>query len=62
MAIFAWAMDQIHSGAWATPWVVTYEYGGVGTPWEQITDSRFLADHLPKVYDLVHPNGRDTRS
>ncbi|MBN1120687.1 MAG: DUF692 family protein [Anaerolineae bacterium] len=59
---FAWAMDNIHSGVWAAPWVVTYEYGGVGRPWEPLTDANVLGDHLPKMYDLVHPNGRDTRS
>ncbi len=59
MAVFTWAMDNIHSGAWAAPWVATYEYGGVGVPWEQIADAHVLADHLPRMYDLVHLNGKD---
>lgn len=56
--IFTWAMGQIHRGEWAAPWVVAYEYGGVGAPWENLADEHFLGEHLPVMYDLVHPNGR----
>ena len=29
-----WAMAQIGAGRWSRPWIVTFEYGGVGPLWE----------------------------
>jgi len=52
-AFFAWAMEQIHSGNWAQPWVVTFEYGGVGPLFKAITDSSVLAEQVPRLYELV---------
>jgi len=50
---FAWAMEQVHSGAWAKPWVVTFEYGGVGPLFKAITDPRVLTEQIPRLYELV---------
>ncbi len=33
-ALADWAAGQIRSGAWAEPWIVTLEFGGVGPLWE----------------------------
>ena len=33
-ALLDWAANQIRSGAWAEPWIVTLEFGGVGPLWE----------------------------
>jgi len=52
----AWAMDQVHKGSWAQPWIVTLEYGGISPLWEAITDPSVLAVQIPRLYKLV--NGR----
>jgi uncharacterized protein (UPF0276 family) len=52
-AFFEWAMGQVHSGAWARPWVVTFEYGGVSPPWEAITDADALAEQVPRLRAMV---------
>lgn len=49
----AWAMDQIHSGAWATPWVVAFEYGGVGPFWEDLTRAETYLEQLPRMGEIV---------
>jgi uncharacterized protein (UPF0276 family) len=51
--IFSWAMEQVHNGAWAQPWIVTFEYGGVGWLFEAVTDQDVLADQIPRLYALV---------
>lgn len=51
--IFAWAMDQIHRGAWRTPWVVAFEYGGIGGVYEAVTDPAVLTAQVPRMRALV---------
>ena len=54
-----WAMAQVRRGAWSAPWVVTLEYGGVGGPWEAVTDVDVLRSQVPLVYNTVHANDHD---
>ena len=53
----AWAMQNIHSGAWAAPWVVAYEYGGIGGFFEAITDSKILLEQVPKLRSIILRDG-----
>jgi len=46
-------LDQIKSGEWHAPWVVAFEYGGVGGLWELIGDQNVMARQLPRLYDAV---------
>ena len=48
-----WSMEQVHSAAWGQPWVVTFEYGGVGRLFKAITDAGVLAEQIPRLYALV---------
>jgi uncharacterized protein len=50
---FTWAMEQIHSGAWAQPWVVTFEYGGLTGFFKATTDRDVLADQIPRLHTLI---------
>jgi uncharacterized protein (UPF0276 family) len=50
---YAWAMDQVHRPAWGQPWVVTFEYGGIGGVWEMVTDRAVLAEQVPRLRRLV---------
>jgi hypothetical protein len=52
-AFFAWVMDQVHSGAWGQPWVVTFEYGGVGPWFESVTDANALLEQIPRLRALI---------
>lgn len=49
----AWAMGEIHAGRWAAPWVVSYEYGGVGKFWEEMTSAEVYTAQLPRMAELV---------
>ena len=50
---FTWSIEQVHSGLWAKPWVVTFEYGGVGLLYEAVTEIGALADQIPRLHKLV---------
>ncbi len=52
-AFCAWALEQVHRGAWGRPWTVTFEYGGVGGIWEMVTDKAVLGEQVPWLYGLV---------
>lgn len=53
-AFLEWALDQIRAGAWGTPWVVAFEYSGVGGLWEAVTDENVLAEQVPRLYAMIH--------
>jgi uncharacterized protein (UPF0276 family) len=52
-AFYAWALEQVHGGAWGQPWIATLEYGGVGAIWELLTEQSALAEQVPRLYALV---------
>jgi len=51
--LFAWSMEQIHSGMWKRPWVVAFEYGGVSSLHAAITEIDVLANQIPQLYTLI---------
>lgn len=52
-ALCGWAFDQLKSGAWKQPWVVSLEYGGIGALWEALTDEAVLSEQVPRLYELL---------
>ncbi len=49
----AWMMGEVAAGRWASPWVVAFEYGGVGRFWEEVTDRQVYLDQLPRMGAMV---------
>ncbi len=52
-AAFEWALEQIHTGKWAEPWLVTFEYGGMRLPPPWPSEESVLAEQMPRLYDMV---------
>ncbi len=50
---FAWALGQIEAGTWQEPWVLSFEYGGIGLPWEAITVPEALLEQVPRLYEMM---------
>lgn len=50
---FEWAMEQVQAGKWHNPWIVTFEYGGVGALWEAVTDADALRHQVPRLCRAV---------
>ena len=49
----AWAARQIHTGAWAEPWVAAFEVGGVGAFWDDISTEEMYLAQLPRLEQIV---------
>ncbi|MCB2209783.1 DUF692 family protein [bacterium] len=56
--VFEWALQEIHAGHWREPRVVAFEYGGVGDVFVWRTDYDVLKEQVPRLYGMVHANGR----
>ncbi|MFW5692014.1 MAG: DUF692 family multinuclear iron-containing protein [Chloroflexota bacterium] len=52
--LLEWVMSRIGSGEWRAPWVVSFEYGGVGGIWEMIGDRDVMAEQVPRLHSIVH--------
>lgn len=52
-AINEWAIEQIRAGKWAKPWVLAFEYGGIGPLFEYRSESRVIAEQVPRLYRLA---------
>ena len=49
-----WTLRRVHSGEWATPWVMAFEYGGLGPLFEWRSESAVIAAQVPRLYELAH--------
>lgn len=58
--VFDWAMGRIRDGAWATPEIVAFEYGGIGPEFEAVMLREELAAQVPRFYGMVHNDTAST--
>jgi len=50
------AGDNQPSGAWPIPWLMAFEYGGVGEKFAWRSDAAVIAAQVPRLYQLCHSN------
>jgi len=50
--IMEWAAEMMRNGRWASPWVVSLEYGGVGKLFEAVTETAVLTEQVPRLYEI----------
>jgi uncharacterized protein (UPF0276 family) len=48
-----WVLSQIHAGKWNHPWLLAFEYGGVGEPFKWRSNPQVMAEQVPRLYRLV---------
>ncbi len=46
-----WAFRCIQVGAWSKPWLLAFEYGGVGEPFAWRTDPEVISTQVPELYE-----------
>lgn len=51
--LFDQALDDIRAGRWRRPWVVAFEYGGVGPAFRWRSDDGVLAEQVPRLAQAV---------
>jgi len=49
-----WAMERIKVGEWSRPWMVAFEYGGIGEPFKWRSRREVIEEQVPRLYDMVH--------
>ena len=57
-ANFGWVLDHIAVGAWAAPWLVAFEYGGIGPLFEWRSEERVIAEQVPRLVAMVRQANR----
>ncbi len=48
-----WVLQRIRSGEWSNPWMLAFEYGGVGEHFRRRSNPRVIADQVPLLYERV---------
>lgn len=48
-----WVLARVRSGEWAHPWLLAFEYGGVGEKFEWRSDSSVIAAQIPKLWAMT---------
>jgi uncharacterized protein (UPF0276 family) len=51
-----WVLNRIQGGQWGQPWMLVYEYGGVGDKFDWRTDPHIIEEHVPRLYEMAHAN------
>jgi uncharacterized protein (UPF0276 family) len=49
-----WSLGQIQSANWSQPWLLAFEYGGVGKQFEWRTDPKVIRTQVPLIYARVN--------
>ncbi len=50
----AWVLEKIQSGAWSRPWLLAFEYGGVGPEFEWRTDPEVIREQVPQLSEYIN--------
>lgn len=51
--VFDWVLERICLGDWAMPWMLAFEYGGLGEKFAWRSDSAFIAEQVPILYQRL---------
>lgn len=57
-ANFAWVLDHIARGEWAAPWLVAFEYGGIGPIFDWRSEPDVIAAQVPRMVEMVQAANR----
>jgi hypothetical protein len=49
-----WAIDRIRAGDWGKPWMLAFEYGGIGAPFKWRSRAEVIREQTPRLYELAH--------
>ena len=48
-----WVLKHIQSGEWSQPWLLAFEYGGVGEAFTWRSDPAVIADQVPRLMEKL---------
>jgi uncharacterized protein (UPF0276 family) len=53
--LLEWVLGKIRSKKWPKPWLLAFEYGGVGEKFALRSDPQVIARQTPRLYTMVTP-------
>jgi uncharacterized protein (UPF0276 family) len=51
--VLDWVLDQIRTGEWKKPWMLAFEYGGVGEKFAWRSNPQVIAAQAPQLYERI---------
>jgi uncharacterized protein (UPF0276 family) len=51
-----WALAQIRAGAWPEPWLLAFEYGGIGEKFAWRSEASVIAEQAPMIRERMFRN------
>ncbi len=48
-----WVIERIHLGEWNSPWLLAFEYGGVGEVFKSRSDPDVMLTQVPMLYEHI---------
>ena len=51
--MLAWVLEKIRAESWGSPWMLAFEYGGVGEIFSWRSDPQVMLEQVPKLYEMV---------
>ena len=54
-SLLAWVLERIQRKEWGQPWLLAFEYGGVGSVFAWRSDPSIIAEQVPRLYAMIHP-------
>ena len=55
--VLGWVLQRIHSRAWPRPWLLAFEYGGVGEKFANRSEASVIEAQGRRLYQLVREAG-----
>lgn len=47
--VLDWVLEHIQKGTWSKPWMLAFEYGGIGERFEKRSDPMVISEQLPII-------------
>jgi uncharacterized protein (UPF0276 family) len=51
--VLDWALERVRLGEWTRPWLLAFEYGGVGEKFAWRSESAVIATQAPRLYEIL---------
>ena len=51
--VLSWVLENIRQGKWAVPWMLAFEYGGIGEKFDWRSKTEVIAEQVPRLYEMV---------
>ena len=55
--VLSWVMERIKSGEWPSPWLLAFEYGGVGDKFVDRSEPGVIEEQGGRLYQIVKETG-----